>query len=144
MSESLGASVGPGPSPTYRPGAVSRFSMKVLVASGGLVAAGAATSPLWVWGRPDRAWGFLIGAAASVARFAWSVHLARRLGRTGPRRYAVLRTTGLAPLAAALVLAGTVDGIDLAATAVGVFVATVASVIAAVLETRRAARGDDS
>jgi len=108
--------------------------------SGALVAVAAVTGPLWAWGRPDRVWGFALGAAASLARFAWSVHLARGMGESGARRYAGERLMGLALLGAALAGAGAVDGIDLAAAAVGVFLATAAAVIAAVIETRPAAR----
>ena len=123
--------------------AVRRFTRGVLLASGALVAVAAATGPLWAWARPDRAWGFALGAAASLVRFAWSVHLARGLAWSGRSRYAASRTAGLVPLAAALAVAGTSDRIDLAATAVGVFLATVSSVIAGLLVTREAARGDD-
>lgn len=120
--------------------AVRSLTVRVFVVSGALLAAAGAASPLWAWGRPDRAWGFLLGAAASLVRFAWSVHLAQRLGEAGPRRHAAERTMSLAILAAALVTAGAVDGIDLAAAAVGVFLATAATVVAALLETRPAAR----
>jgi len=116
---------------------VGRFARRVYVVSGALAAVAAVTGPLWAWGRPDRAWGFALGAAASLARFAWSVNLARGLGGSGARRYAGERLMALALLGAALAGAGAVDGIDLAATAVGVFLATVATVAAALLETRR-------
>ncbi len=119
-----------------RPDAVSRFARKVFVVSGALVAGAAAAGPLWAWGRPDRAWGFALGAVASLAKFAWSVRLVRRLGESSTRWHAVERVGGLAFLGVALAAAGVVDGIDLAATAVGVFLATAATVTAAVLETR--------
>ncbi|MHC4251695.1 MAG: ATP synthase subunit I [Planctomycetota bacterium] len=122
-----------------RPDPVGRFARKVLVVSGLIVAVAAVASPLWAWGRPDRAWGFALGAAASLARFAWSVRLARRLGEAGPRQYAGERMMGLALLGAALAVAGAVDGVDLAAAAAGVFLATAATVAAALLETRRPA-----
>ena len=116
---------------------VGRFARRVYVVAGALVAVAAVSGPLWAWGRPDRVWGFALGAAASLARFAWSVHLARGMGESGARRYAGERLMGLALLGAALAGAGAVDGIDLAATAVGVFLATAATVAAALLETRR-------
>ena len=112
--------------------------------SGALLAGAALTSPFWAWGRPDRAWGFALGAAASLVRFAWSVRLARRLGEGGPRQYAAMRVTSLAVLGAALAVAGAVEGVDLAAAAVGIFVATVATVIAALLETSPARGSRDS
>jgi hypothetical protein len=46
---------------------------------------------------------------------------------------------GLALLGAALGVAGAADGVDLAAAAAGVFLATAATVAAALLETRRPA-----
>lgn len=116
--------------------AVKRFAKKVVVASAVLAVVAAATSPLWAWGRPDRAWGFMIGAAASMIRFAWSVHLACGLAWSRPSRYAVSRTAGLAPLAAALVVAGMSDRVDLAATAAGVFLATAAALMASAFELR--------
>lgn len=116
--------------------AVRRFTRRVLLASGALVAVAAATGPLWAWARPDRAWGFALGAAASMVRFAWSVHLARGLAWSGRSRYAASRTAGLVPLAAALAVAGTVERVDLAATAVGVFLATAAALIASAFELR--------
>ncbi len=117
--------------------AVSRFAKTVLVASAALVAAAAASGPIWAWGRPDRIWGFALGAAAGLVRFAWSVYLARRLVGSRPSRYAVSRTAGLAPLAAALVIAGMSERVDLASAAVGVFLATAATLIAAAFELRR-------
>jgi len=116
---------------------VGRFARRVYVVSGALAVGAAVAGPLWAWGRPDRVWGFALGAAASLARFAWSVHLARGLGESGARRYAGERLMGLAFLGAALGVAGAVDGIDLAAAAAGVFLATAATVAAALLETRR-------
>jgi len=116
---------------------VGRFARRVYIVSGALVAGAAVSGPLWAWGRPDRAWGFALGAAASLARFAWSVHLARGVGESGARRYAGERLMGLALLGAALGLAGVVQGVDMAAAAAGVFLATVATVAAALLETRR-------
>ena len=117
---------------------VGRFARKVFIVSGVLVAGAAVASPLWAWGRPDRIWGFALGAAASLVKFAWSVRLARRLDDAGPRGYAAQRLIGLALLGAALVVAGAIDSIDLPAAAVGVFLSTVASVAAALLETRAA------
>ncbi len=118
---------------------VKRFARKVFVVSGVLVAVAAVAGPFWALGRPDRIWGFALGAAASLAKFAWSVRLARKAAEAGPRRYAGERVMGLALLGAALVVAGKVDGIDLPAAAAGVFLATAASVIAALLETRQPA-----
>jgi hypothetical protein len=126
---------------TRPPDVVGRFARKVLVVSGLIVAGAVVAGPLWAWGRPDRAWGFALGAAASLARFAWSVRLARRLGEAGPRQYAGERMMGLALLGVALAVAGAVDGVDLAAAAAGVFLATAATVVAAVLETRPRAGG---
>lgn len=121
-----------------RPDAVSRFARKVFVVSGVLVACAAAAGPLWAWGRPDRAWGFALGAVAGLAKFAWSVRLVRRLGESSARWQAAERVGGLAFLGVALVVGAVVDGVDLASTAVGVFLATVATIVAAVLETRGA------
>jgi len=118
---------------------VRRFARKAFAVSGAIIAVAAVTSPFWAWGRPDRACGFALGAGASLLKFAWSVRLARRLGETGPRAYAAERLLGLALLGAVLIVAGAVDGIDLPAAAAGVFLATAASIAAAVLETRRPA-----
>jgi hypothetical protein len=117
--------------------AVSRFTRRALLASAALVAAAAASGPIWAWGRPDRMGGFALGAAASLVRFAWSVYLARGVERSRPSRYASSRAAGLAPLAAALVVAGMSDRVDLASAAVGVFLATAAALIAAAFELRR-------
>ena len=117
--------------------AVSRFTKRVLLASAALLAAAAASGPIWAWGRPDRIWGFALGAAASLVRFAWSVYLARRLVGSRPSRYATSRAAGLAPLAAALVIAGMSERVDLASAAAGVFLATAAALIAAAFELRR-------
>lgn len=129
------------------PDAVSRYASRVYAACAVIAAAALASGPLWAWGRPDRMLGFLLGAAASVARFAWSVRLARRFAclstDTAPARpsaYAAARLAGLLAPAAALAVAGLWDGADLAAACAGVFVASAGSVAAAVVETRSASR----
>jgi peptidoglycan/LPS O-acetylase OafA/YrhL len=124
--------------------AVSQYTRKVLAVSGLIAAAAAAAGPLWAWGRPDRIWGFALGVAASLLRFAWSAHLARRLERMRPSRYAAARTAGFGVLAAALALAAADGRIDLAATSVGVLVATAAAIAAGFWMTRPAARADNT
>jgi len=120
--------------------ALRRFARKVVLCCAGLGLAAAAASPLWAWGRPDRVWGFVAGAAASLVRLAWSLRLAREFGDAGPARYATMRLAGMLPLAATLAAAGLVDGIDLAATAVGVFFATAGLLAASLLEARALAK----
>ena len=117
-------------------GPVRRFRTRVLTSYGAFAALGLASAPLWAWGRPDRALGFAVGLAAGLVRFAWSVRLARRLVGTTPSRYATARAATLAPLIAALALAGAADGIDLGSAAAGVLAGTAAVVAAAVVEGR--------
>ena len=121
--------------------AISRFAARVRLTCAGLGAAVVVTSPLWAWGRPDRALGFLLGAAASVMRLAWTLRLARGLAESTASRYAAARLASLLPLAAALLAAGVLDGIDLPAAGAGVFFATAATILASAFEVRAAARG---
>jgi hypothetical protein len=116
--------------------AVDLYLGRAARAAAVLAAAALAASPLWAAERPDRIAGFVVGAGASALRLIWGFHLARTFDGRSPARYAAARAAGLVPLAAALFVAGLADGVDLASAAVGVVLGTVASIAAAVTETR--------
>ncbi len=133
--------------------AVSQYGRRVYWSIAAMSLLAALSWPLWGLGgegigRLDRVWGLALGIAAGVARLSWTFYLARRLapgtGSTPGSRYATGRLLSFVPLAAALAVAGLVEGIDLYAAALGVVLVTAASIVAAVLELRAVAREDRS